>query len=251
MAYTVKAVADISGVTVRTLHHYDRIGLLRPASISPSGYRLYSEADLERLQQILFFRELGFGLGEIKTILDSPGFDRREALVAQKRLLIEKQRRIERLIASIDTSIDAMERGTELEKDKMFEGFDESKIKEYTEEARARWGNEKVDESIRRTSKYTKEDWTEIQAEQQSITQGLAALMDRDPGDPEVQEVVGRHFRLINERFYTVTPEVYRGLGELYVNDPRFTANYDKVKPGLAQFMRAAMHAYCDRVFGK
>ncbi len=251
MPYTVKSVADMAGVTVRTLHHYDRIGLLRPASVSPSGYRLYSEADLERLQQILFFRELGFGLGEIKTIMDNPGFDRREALVAQKRLLLEKQRRIERLIASIETSIDAMERGTELDKDKMFGGFDESKIKEYTEEARARWGNENVDESIRRSSKYTKAEWAEIMSEGQSYTVGIAALMDRDPGDPEVQKLIERHFRLINDRFYTVTPEIFRGLGDLYVSDPRFTAFYDKVKPGLAQFMKAAMHAYCDRVFGK
>src|SRR3990170_4415689 len=145
MAYTVKAVANMAGITIRTLHHYDRVGLLKPASVSPSGYRLYSEADLERLQQILFFRELGFGLGEIRAILDDPSFDRREALVTQKRLLIEKQRRLGSLVALIDVSIDAMERGTKLDKDTMFEGFDESKIKEYTEEARARWGSENVD----------------------------------------------------------------------------------------------------------
>lgn len=133
----------------------------------------------------------------------------------------------------------------------MFEGFDETKIKEYTEEARTRWGSEKVDESIQRTSKYTKEDWAAIQTEQQAINEGLASLMDRDPADPAVQELVGRHFRLIDKRFYTVTPEIYRGLGELYVNDPRFKANYEKVRPGLAEFMRSAMHAYCDRAFGK
>lgn len=251
MAYRVKTVAETANITVRTLHHYDRIGLLKPESVSASGYRLYTDTDLERLQQILFFRELGFGLREIKAIVDNPGFDRLDALAAQKRLLLEEQGRIERLLSTIEKTIEAMERGTRLDKNAMFEGFDQAKIKEYTEEARARWGNENVDESIRRTSKYTKEDWAAIQTEQLEIWQGLGDRMQRDPADPEVQEFIGRYFRLLNDRFYTMTLEIFRGLGDLYVDDSRFTATYENVKPGLAQFMRAAMHVYCDRLEAK
>jgi DNA-binding transcriptional MerR regulator len=251
MAYTVKAVAELAGITVRALHHYDRLGVLKPATATSSGYRLYTEADLERLQQVLFFRELGFGLKEIKAIVDNPGFDRGEALRSHRRLLMEKQQRLERLIRSVDRTIDSMEREIPMDEQKMFEGFDEAKLEEYRKEARARWGSEKVDESDRRTSKYTKEDWAEIRAESEAISLGLAALMDRDPADPEVQALVERHYRQINERFYNCSLEIYRGLGDLYIDDARFTANYERIKPGLAQFMRAAMHAFCDRQTAK
>ncbi len=248
MAYTVKAVADVAGVSVRTLHHYDQIGLLKPASVSAAGYRLYVEGDLERLQQIMFFRELGFGLQEIRSILDSPGFNRREALVSHRRLLEEKCRRLERLIRSVDETIEAMGRREPMDEEAMFEGFDESKMEEYREEARRRWGSENVDESYRRVSKYSKEDWAAIQAESREINEGLAARIDRDPLDPEVQALVERWHKLINDRYYACAVEVFRGLGDLYVDDSRFTAFYDRIKPGLARFMRAAMHAYCDRL---
>lgn len=247
MAYTVKVVADMAGISVRTLHHYDQIGLLKPASASAAGYRLYSEADLERLQQILFFRELGFTLREIKRIVDSPGFDRRQALAAHRELLEEKRRRLDRLIACVDRSIDALERRVSMEGKMMFDGFDEKKLAEYREEARARWG-EVVDESYRRTDKYTEADWAAIGAESDEINRAMAAMMDREPTDPEVQRWIGQWFRLINDRFYECTPEVFRGLGDLYVDDGRFTEFYDKYRPGLAKFMRAAMHAYVDRL---
>lgn len=247
MAYTVKVVADMAGISVRTLHHYDQIGLLKPASTSAAGYRLYSQADLERLQQILFFRELGFTLREIKRILESPGFDRRKALAAHRELLEEKRRRLERLIASIDRTIDALERGVSMDGKMMFDGFDEKKLAEYREEARARWG-EVVDESYRRTEKYTKADWAAIGAESDEINRAMAEMMDREPTDPEVQRRIGQWYRLINDRFYECTPEMFRGLGDGYVEDSRFTEFYDKYRPGLAKFMRAAMHAYADRL---
>lgn len=249
MAYTVKAVADVAGVSVRTLHHYDQIGLLKPASVSASGYRLYSEADLDRLQQILFFRELGFSLQEIKAITDSPDYDRREALETHRRILLEKQNRLTRLIHSVDRTINAMERGVPMGKDAMFEAFDESKIEEYRKEARARWGKV-VDESYQRVSNYTKEDWDAFKAEGEAIVTALASLVDRDPADPEVQRWIDRHYRQIKDNFYTPTAEVYRGLGDLYVEDSRFTENYDRVKPGLAKFVRAAMQVYADNLAG-
>jgi DNA-binding transcriptional MerR regulator len=245
MAFTVKAVSGLAGISIRTLHHYDEIGLLKPTQKSASGYRLYTEWDLERLQQILFFRELGFSLREIAAIIDRPGFDRRQALLAHRQLLAERQERLRRLIRSVDRTLEAMERSIPMDEREMFDGFDQAK---YEEEARQRWGRTRAfEESVERTKKYTKAEWAAIQQESEQIEQGLAALMDRDPADPEVQEWIRRHHQQLNDRFYTCPPEMYRGLGDLYVQDERFTAHYDKLKPGLARFMQAAMHAYCDR----
>lgn len=249
MAYTVKAVADLAGISIRTLHHYDEIGLLKPAGSSASGYRLYSEADLEQLQQVLFFRELGFGLQEIREIITSPGFDRKQALLEHRQLLQERQDRLGRLIQSVDRTLAAMERGTVMSKEDMFDGFDHSK---YEEEARQRWGQSKeYQESAARAKKYTKADWDAIKAEGGEIYSGLASVMGRDPADAEVQEWVRRHHQQINDRFYTCSMEVYRGLADMYVADERFTANIDKYRPGLAAFMKAAMHVYADRLEGK
>jgi DNA-binding transcriptional MerR regulator len=248
MVYTVKAVAEIAGVSIRTLHHYDEIGLLRPASASPAGYRLYSRADLERLQQVLFFKELGFGLREIREILDSPGFDRRQALASHRRLLLEQKRRRERLIESVDQSIDSIERGDSMDESAMFEVFDRKQLEEWREEARQKWGSERVDESWQRASRYSREDLERIKAEGEDYTVKIAALMDRDPADAEVQWQVGRHFKLINDSYYACTPEIFRGLGEMYVRDSRFTEFYDRVKPGLADFMRRAMAVYADQL---
>lgn len=249
MAYTVKAVADLAGISVRALHHYDHIGLLRPAQNS-SGYRQYSDEDLERLQQILFFRELGFGLTEIAAILDRPGFDRREALVTHRLLLLEKQKRIQALIGSVDRTLEAMERGKPVEKKTMFEGFDDTRGEQYREEAIARYGKV-AEESYERVGKYSKEQWNSVKAEMEELTQAIADRMEGDPGDEEVQRRVDQWFRLINDRFYDCSLEIFRGLGDLYVGDSRFTATYDKVRPGLAEFMRKAMHLYCDRREGK
>ena len=247
MDYTVKEVARLSGVSVRTLHHYDAIGLLKPAAVSPAGYRLYSDADLERLQQVLFFRELGFSLRDIGSVLSSPDFDRREALAMHRRLLVEKRRRVQALIRSVDRSIAAIDGGEDMSNNAMFEGFDESKLSEYREEARRRWGDTPAwEESERRTSGYTRQDWQDIQSESDEINRGLAALMEQDPAGAEVQELVGRWYNLINTRFYECSPHVFRGLADMYVEDSRFAAHYDRWRPGLAAFLRQAMHVYAD-----
>lgn len=249
MAHTVKAVAELAGISVRTLHHYDEIGLLKPAQVSASGYRLYTEGDLERLQQVLFFKELGFGLHEIKEIIDRPGFDRKRALLEHRQLLLERQERIGRLLRSVDRTLESMERGIRMAEKDMFNGFDQSK---YEEEARQRWGHsEEYRQSAERTKKYTKADWTKIQQESGAIYQGLASVMDRDPADPEVQEWTRQWHEHINTYFYQCSLEVFRGLGDMYVADERFTQNIDKFAPGLAAFMKAAMHVYCDRLEGK
>lgn len=249
MAHTVKAVADLAGISIRTLHHYDEIGLLKPAQLTAAGYRLYTDKDLEQLQQVLFFRELGLSLQEIKGILNRPDFDRRQALQDHRRLLKSRQERLSSLIQLVDRTLDAMERGIQMSDKDLFAGFDQAK---YEEEARQRWGHTKeYEESARRTKQYSPADWAAIQQEGGEIYQTLATLIDSAPTDPQVQEWIQKHHRHINDRFYTCSLEVYRGLGDGYVADPRFAAFFDKIRPGLAQFMQAAMTAYCDRLEGK
>lgn len=249
MPYTVKIVAEIAGISVRTLHHYDAIDLLKSAELSASGYRLYSRADLERLQQILFFRELGFTLEEIREIIDRPGFDRRQALQQHRKLLLERRERLTELIGSVDRTLAAMERGVPMDEKDMFGGFDQSR---YEEEARQRWGHtEAYKESMRRTKLYTKEDWAAIGAESGAIEKGLADALGRPPADPEVQALIGRWHKHISDRFYNCPIEMLRGLGEMYVADERFTAHYEKIKPGMAKFVKAAIDVYCDQHAGK
>lgn len=254
MAYTVKTVADMAGVSIRTLHHYDEIGLLKPASCTPAGYRLYSDADLEKLQQILFFKELEFSLTEIKEILDRPDFDRRKALVAHRELLVEKKRRLEGLIGLVDTTMEKLERGENVVRKEFFAPFDMKKIEEakekYRDEVRQKYDPKLVAESEEKTSRYTEADWRAINDQEMSIYRRLAAAMDagKSPADPEVQEVIGERYREINERYYTCTPQIFRGLGEMYVADSRFTEFYERIRPGMAEFMRQAMAIYSDNL---
>ncbi len=252
MPYKVKEVAEMAGVSVRTLHHYDEIGLLAPETVNQAGYRLYSVRDLERLQQILFFRELGFSLREIKTILDSPGFDRKRALETHRDLLLQKKKRLEDIIDTVNKTIQSIEGGIEMGKNEMFEGFDMTAIEEhkkkYAAEARQKYGDAAVDAVERRTGRYSKEDWANIMAEHAAIHDKIIAAMDKGPADPQVQEAVGELRRWITDHFYDCTPEIFRGLGDLYVTDERFTANIDKRKEGLAAFLQKAIHDYCDRI---
>lgn len=252
MAYQVKEVSKLAGVSIRTLHHYDAIGLLAPSSTTAAGYRIYTEQDLERLQQILFFKEIGFSLHEIKEILESPGFDRAKALHAHRELLMEKRDRMDQMIRTVDRTIQSMQGGQQMEKKEMFEGFDMNKIKEhqekYREEARQKYGKDMVDATERRFNGYSEEKQANLFAEMGNISTRIASRMEYGPNDPEAQEAVQAWHHFITEHFYDCTLEVFRGLGNLYVDDERFTANIDKTKPGLAQFMKEAMHIYCDRM---
>lgn len=252
MAYRVKEVAEMVGISVRTLHHYDQVGLLKPESLSPAGYRHYNDRDLERLQQVLFFKELGFNLKEIKAILDSLGFDRQRALETHKELLLERKKRIEKIIESVDKTLDSLRRGKKMSQKDMFAGFDMAEIErhreKYAEEVKQKYGKtEAYRESEKKTSQYTKDDWAAITAQASAIYQKIAGAMDRGPADPEVQEAVGEWRQHITDHFYNCTLEIFRGLGDLYVEDRRFTENIDKTRPGLAAFLREAMHIYCDR----
>jgi DNA-binding transcriptional MerR regulator len=244
--YTVHQLAELAGVSVRTLHHYDQLGLLAPAARTAAGYRLYREPDLLRLQQILFFKELDFPLAQIKEILDQPGFDQLQALRDHRRRLQARGEQIAQLVRTIDkTILKITEADMELTDAELYEGFSQEQIERYQREAREMYDPKLVEESNRRVRKMSKAQWNAIKQEGDQVTRGLAELSERLPGDPEVQQLIARHHAWI-ENFYPCSSEIYRGLGQLYVEHPEFRANYDRYRPGLADFMQAAMNYYCD-----
>ncbi|MFG6150515.1 MerR family transcriptional regulator [Halobacillus sp. B23F22_1] len=248
--YKVKEVADLAGVSVRTLHHYDQIGLLSPKK-ADNGYRYYNDNDFIRLQQILFFKELDFPLQRIKEILHDPAFDEKQALKQHKTILLEKKKRLDKIIQSIDQSIQTFEGGKTMANKDRFEPFDMKKIKEhqkkYANEAEQRWGDtDAYQESARRTSSYTEEDWKKIHEESEEIDRQLVNLMDRSPADAEVQRWIEAKRQHITDHFYQCSIEIFRDLADMYITDPRFTNNIDKKKRGYADFLNKAMHMYCD-----
>jgi len=250
MSLTVSQVARLAGVSVRTLHHYDEIGLLVPSGRSEAGYRLYEQPDLQRLQQVLFFKELGFPLEEITRIVRDPAFDLQAALLMQRQLLTERASRIQALIRAVDAALDSLEKGTAMTKEEMFEVFGDFDPAKYEDEVRERWGNtEAYKESARRTKRYTKKDWEQIKAEGGELMREMAAQLEagRAPTDPAVMALAERHRAHIDRWFYPCSPEMHRGLGELYVNDPRFTETFEKVRTGLAEFTRDAFRANAER----
>jgi DNA-binding transcriptional MerR regulator len=192
MAWTVGEVARTAKVSVRALHHYDALGLLVPSERSAAGYRLYGVEDLERLQQVLFFRELGFALEDIRGIMSDPLFDRRAALDAQRSLLAEKARRTTGMLAAIDRSLRALDEGVPMDEKEMFEVFGDFDPKDYEAEVMQRWGStDAYSESARRAKRYTKEDWKRFRAESDANGRALVEALERGlpPGDPAVMDL--------------------------------------------------------------
>lgn len=240
--WSVGEVAQLIGITVRTLHHYDEIGLVTAAR-APSGHRRYGQAELERLQQVLFFRELGFPLDDIREIMTDPGFDRRRALLQQRELVIGKKKRLEAMVDAIDLAVLALDEDLPMTAHDLFGDLMENP---YEEEARERWGDtDAYQESARRTKSYTKEDWVAIKAEAERIARQLAELKrsGADPGGEAGMDAAEAHRRHIDLRFYPCPKEMHRNLGEMYVQDARFTAYWDDFEPGLAEFVRDAIAA--------
>ncbi|TMW71393.1 MerR family transcriptional regulator [Alteribacter natronophilus] len=237
----IKEAADLAGVSVRTLHHYDEIGLLTPDTVTDAGYRLYSEANLEKLQQILFFKELGFSLQKIQVILEDPDFDRSEALQLQHEALLEKRQRLDRMINTIEKTIRHEKGEIDMSRKEKFEGFDFS-TNPYEEEARRRWGDEAVDRSNEKVKQFDQSKQEEMNA----LYRELAAVHHLDPASKEAQETIGKWYRML-QQFGNYTPEMFRGLGEMYVADERFTKNIDRFGTGLARFMKDAMAEFADR----
>ncbi len=244
--YTVQKLAHMANVSARTLHYYDEIGLLKPSARTAAGYRLYEEKDLLRLQQIMFFKELDVPLATVQSLLDHPGFDPVQALQDHRRMLEMQAERLATLLNTIDKTIKKLtEADMELTNEELYEGFSKETVDRWEAEVRQRYDPAVVAESQKRVRKMSKEQWAAVKAEGDSLTRGLAALMDRDPGDAQVQALIARHYAWINN-FYTPTPEIYRGLGDLYVTHPEFRANYDRYALNLADFMKEAMDYYAD-----
>ncbi|MBE6051540.1 MAG: MerR family transcriptional regulator [Clostridium sp.] len=248
MFFKIKELADIVGISVRTLHYYDKINLLKPNAIKDNGYRLYNESDLERLQQILFFKELDFTLQEIKEILDNPNFNREEALNIHKKLLTEKVNRLQKIINNVDKTLKEMRGEIKMSNKEKFDGFDMSEIDKYKEEVKRKYKDtDAYKENEEKTSKYTKDDWNRINEGMNAIFKKLAGLMDKSPEDKEVQVVVEEWRNYITKNFYNCTIDIFRGLGQMYVADERFKNNIDKINSGLAEFLSEAIKSYCDK----
>lgn len=248
-SYSVRELARLAGVSVRTLHHYDQIGLLTPSTRTAAGYRQYGSDDLMRLQQILFFKELDVPLGEIRAILDDPQFDQREALENHRRLLHLRAERLAQLIRTVDkTILNLMEDTMTLTDEELYQGFSKEQIESYQQEAQERWGaTDAYQESQRRVRNMTKAQWNAVKQQGDEATRQMASLMGRDPADTEVQAAIAGHHAWI-ENFYRAPAELYAGLGQMYAEDERFRAYYDAYAPDLADFMRDAMQVYADTV---
>jgi DNA-binding transcriptional MerR regulator len=247
MAYTVGEVARLARVSVRTLHHYDEIGLVRASGRTKAKYRLYTDRDLERLQQVLFYRELGFKLEDVAAILADPAFDRKKALLGQRALVVGQIERARSLLRLIDRSLESIEGGKPMTKEEMFDDFDPSK---YQEEAERRWGKTGAyAESKRRTKSYTKEDWARMKEEQARIVRAFADAAEQGTPatDARAMDIAEEHRRLIDKWFYPCSRQMHAALGQMYVDDPRFAAFYDAHRPGLAAYVSAAVRANAAR----
>ena len=252
--YTVGEVARLAHVSVRTLHHYDGIGLLTPSARSAGGYRLYSESDLRRLRQVLFYRELEFGLEEIAEILADPSAGTDDHLRRQHRLLRERRARDRALLAAIDREMEARKMGISLTPEEQFEIFGTERLEEHTEEARQRWGDTDAwQQSQRRTAAYAKDDWIAIKAESDAGINGFtSALRAGEPATgPVAMDLAQAHRQHISRWFYDCDHERHRGLADIYTADARYIAAYDEIEPGLALYVRDAMYANADRRQGQ
>ena len=244
MKMQIKEFAKLTGVSVRTLHYYDEIGLLKPALVdAQNGYRFYDENSLERMQEILFYRELNFPLKSILEILSSPDYDKQKALAEQRKLLELKKERLERIIAALDSA----------EKGKItMSAFDNSDYetarKQYEAEAKQRWGETSAyKEHAEKTANYTKEQWQEVNDGLMAVFAKFAECMnDGNTADSdEVQTLVKELQNYITENYYTCTNQILAGLGQMYVADERFKTNIDKNGNGTAEFVSKAIEVYC------
>lgn len=244
--FTVGQVAALSGVSVRTLHHYDEVGLLTPRDRTAGGYRQYDADDLTRLRRILYYRELDFGLDEIAQILDDD-VTAEDHLRRQHRLLRERVERQHRLLEALETEMEARAMGIGMTPQESFEVFGTDKVAgEWAEEAEQRWGDtDAYRESQRRAATYSKQDWVEMKTQSDAATQAFAAaLREGAPSDGDrATTVAEEHRQFLTRWFYDCDYAMHLGLAEMYICDARFTATYDDITPGLAQYVHDAIVA--------
>lgn len=245
----VAELAELAGVTVRTLHHYGRIGLLEPAGRSASGYRQYTDADLDRLRRILFYRELDFSLEAIATVLADPESSQSAHLRRQRDLLIERITRLTGLVAALDHEMEAHTMGIQLTPEEKFEIFGPNYAPDYESEAQQRWGDTKQwEQSQQRAGTLTKQDWVQVKHDGDELNAAMAAAMTSGvaPDNEQGMELAEAH-RASIEMFYACSYLMHRGIGDMYLSDPRFTRTYEDVAPGLARWVRDAIRANANR----
>ncbi len=252
--YSVKQLSKLAGVSIRTLHHYDKIGLLKPAFRSESKYRYYGREELFRLQQILFYKELGFPLKEIMEIMSDPAFNLVKALEFHKKELQKKADRTQRLLTTVDKTIAELNNLSRIRfgnkkimmtEKEIYAGFSEKEIKSMKKEVAERWGEKEIKSVEDRIQKLGAEGWEDHKKKGEEINRLLADLMDCSPSDVRVQKTIALHHRHLNF-YYEVSKERYLGLAKMYVEDERFYSFYDKYRKDLAAFIHGAVVVYCN-----
>lgn len=250
LEYTVGTIAELTGVSIRTLHHYDEIGLLEPSARSAAGYRLYSDTDLQRLQRILFYRELDLGLLEITTVLADPTIDDEEHLRRQRELLTAKTARYQSMIGLIDKELTARRIGITLTPHERLLVLGVDKLIDRADEITQRWGDTaEFNQRRYRTLHYTKQDWLTLRAEQATIHQNLAGAMQSGvpATSPQAMDLAEQHRRHLDHWFHDCPYETHRTLAAAYRANQRSGLNYDDMAPGLSQYIHDAILANCDR----
>lgn len=251
MEYTVRQLAEMAGISRRTLRYYDEIGILKPARINASGYRIYTQAEVDCLQQILFYRELGVDLKRIREIVTNPSFDRGEALREHRKKLLENRERLDCLIANIDKTIAFLEGGIAMMDQEKFEGLKQKLIAEneaaYGREIREKYGNETVEQSNQKIKSMTQREIEKAEKIAEEIALTLRkAFQTGDPGGELAQKTAELHKQWLIHYWTNYTKEAHAGLARMYVEDSRFTAYYDKEQPGMAAFLRDAILIYTE-----
>ncbi|MCI4671504.1 MAG: MerR family transcriptional regulator [Bacteroidia bacterium] len=248
--YGVKELSALSGVSIRTLHHYDKIELLKPSVRTEAGYRLYEDKDLLRLQQILFYKELGFPLKEIKALLDDEDFDLIKALREHEKELLARRRHISTLLTTIKHTIKQLKKGGIMnDPEKLYEGLPEEFRKEYREEAINEWGQKAIQRSEKALSQMGKAGMKALQKEMEEVNMALFELKNEKLDSEQVQELIARHYHIIRQFWGTSQLEdsqkdAYEGLGDLYINDDRYMRIDGIAQPEFASFMAEAMKSF-------
>ncbi len=249
MEYTVQKLATLAGVSSRTLRYYDEIGILKPARINSSGYRIYGQDEVDRLQQILFYRELGLDLDSIKKMVTAPDFDGAQALKEHREKLLEKRQQLDALIANVEKTIATKEGRITMSDQEKFEGFKKKLVEDnehkYGKEIREKYGDEQVDQSNAKVMNMSQEDYEKVTKLAEQVNETLAeAFKTGDPAGELAQKAADLHKQWLTFYWKEYSKEAHAGLGQMYVDDERFTAYYDKEQPGTAEFLRDAILIY-------
>lgn len=249
MEYTVQKLARLAGISTRTLRYYDEINLLKPARIASSGYRIYGTAEVDRLQQIMFYRELGFDLDSVRQMMDHPTYDRLTALQEHQAQLLERHKQLNALIANVAQTIESTKGGIAMSDQEKFAGFKQRMVDEneqkYGKEIRAKYGDEKVNRSNEKVLGMTQEQHEEVTRLAEEVKSTLAtAFKTGDPAGPLAQQAADLHKRWLTFYWSEYSKEAHANLAQMYVDDERFKAYYDDEQPGTAEFLRDAIRIY-------